>query len=132
MKVKRDSTGFTIAELLVAMVVGGMFIASLTLVLVSHLHISQRARDLVLANAYAEAKIEELRSTGFNALALGTSSISSELPAELNSPKSGSLQVSSFNPATKQVDLTITYSDRGKPKTFSYRSYIGELGVGQY
>lgn len=112
--------------------VGGIFISSLTLVLVSHLHVSQRARDLVLANAYAEAKIEELRSTGFNGLTIGTSSLSSELPAELNSPKSASLQITSFSAATKQIDLSLNYNDRGRQKTFTYRTYIGELGVGQY
>lgn len=114
------------------MIVGTMMIGSAILILTSHLHLSQRGRDLVIANAYIENKIEGLRSIGFAGLSDGTTDITSELPTELNAPRSGSYVISSPSSAVKRVVVTITYNDQGDNRTYSYTTYIGELGAGQY
>jgi prepilin-type N-terminal cleavage/methylation domain-containing protein len=129
---QKNHCGFTIVELLVTLVVGATFVLAINTVFTTQVYISQRGRDLVLANAYAEGKFEALRSQGFLGLSDGTTSVTSELPIELNSPRSGSLQISTLNSATKKAVLTITYNEQGKTRTYSYTSYIGELGVGQY
>ena len=126
------SAGFTVVELIMATIIGAIIISSATLVLTSHLHLSQRGRDLVIANAYVEHKVEALRSIGFLGLSNGTADITAELPSELNTPRSGSLQISSYSSAIKEVDISITYNDQGTARTYSYTTYIGELGVGQY
>ncbi len=86
---------------------------------------------MVVANSYAESKIEALRSAGYLSLADGTTDITSELPDELNQA-SGSLVISSYNTAIKQAVLTINYNQQGNDQTYTYTTYIGELGVGQY
>jgi len=131
---KKDiqAAGFTIVELVVAIVVSGIVISTVNLIVVNQVHLSERNRDLVLANAYVEGKVESLRSAGFKSLTIGTTSITSELPSELSSPRSGSLVVSSLNASTDKVDVSVSYNDQGATRSYTYTTYIGELGVGQY
>lgn len=124
--------GFTIVELLVTIIIGTIMISSATLIFTSQTRLSQRGRDVVIANAYMENKVESLRSLGFLGLNDGTTDLTSELPAELSAPRSGMLTISSQSTAIKQIDLSLTYNDQGINRTYSYRTYIGELGVGQY
>lgn len=131
-KLKKEQNGFTIVELLLVIVVGGILVLSINTILTSHAYLSQRGRDLILANAYAELKMESLRSIGFLGLTDGTTDITSELPSELSNSRSGTLTISSFSPSVKQVLITITYNEQGKSRTYNYKSLIGELGVGQY
>jgi prepilin-type N-terminal cleavage/methylation domain-containing protein len=124
--------GFSIVELLVAIVIGSIMIGGLSMIVTSHTYISQRGRDLIVANAYVERKVESLRSVGFLGLNDGTTSLTSELPSELSEPRSGQLTVSSPSSGVKKVEITLTYNEQGASRTHSYTTYIGELGVGQY
>jgi|SRR3989344_195667 len=132
LKIRKDGSGFTIVELIITMLVGGVLVGSTHIILMSQVHLSEQARDLVIVNAYAENKIESLRSIGFAGLTNGTTSIASDLPSELKSPRSGTLQISAYSTAIKKADISITYNDQGKSRTYSYTTYVGELGVGQY
>lgn len=132
MKAKRlTATGFTIVELLVTIAVAGVVIASMSEVVTSYVHTAQRGRYLNLANAYAEAKIEALRNTGYNGITLGTSSLTSELPNQLPPSRSASMTVTSPSGGIKQIVLTVTYKDQGQTSSYNYTTYVGELGVGQ-
>jgi prepilin-type N-terminal cleavage/methylation domain-containing protein len=124
--------GFTLVELLVTIFACGVVLGGLSIAVDSQSAVAQRHRDMVIANAYANSKVEALRSKGFLGLTDGTTNLTSELPAELKSPRSASLVVSSHTVSVKQVDLTITYNERGVARTYSYTTLIGELGVGQY
>jgi hypothetical protein len=113
------------------MAVATIVVLSLSQVVTSYVHVAQRGRYLNLANAYAEAKIESLRNTGYNGLSVGTTNLSGELPAQLPPSRSASMTITSPSGGLKQVDLTLSYSDQGQTNTYSYTTYIGELGVGQ-
>lgn len=128
---RKHQHGFTLVELLVCIVVAAVVIASLNLVVTSYVHTSQRGRYLNLANAYAEGKFEALRNTGYNGIATGTTTLTSELPAQLPPSRSASMTVSAPQAGIKQVDLTVSYKDQGQTLSYAYTSYIGELGVGQ-
>jgi prepilin-type N-terminal cleavage/methylation domain-containing protein len=130
--IAEDSKGFTIVELLVTLIVGGLLAGSVAIFLSLHTHVAQRGRDVSVANSYAENKIESLRSAGYLGLSNGTTTITPELPSELNSPRSGSMVISDQSTSIKRVSITITYSDQGAPRTYTYSTFIGELGVGQY
>lgn len=114
------------------MVVGAIMMGSAILILTSGQRLAQRHRDLVVANAYVEQKIEALRSTGFLGLSSGTTDVTSEMPTELKLPRSGSLQIATPSSGLKKIDMSITYNDQGTSRTYTYTTYIGELGVGQY
>jgi type II secretory pathway pseudopilin PulG len=130
-KLKLAEGGMTIVELVVAIVVSAVVIGSLSQVVTSNLHLSQRGRFLNLTNAYVEAKVESLRNNGYNSLPTGTTSLSSEMPSDLPSSKSGSMTVTIPQTGLKKVDITVSYKDQGKPYTYNYTTYVGELGVGQ-
>jgi prepilin-type N-terminal cleavage/methylation domain-containing protein len=127
----KASAGFTLVELLVTLVVSGLLIAAVNTAVVAQTSTSERARDMVIANAYAEGKFESVRSQGFLALSDGTVSITSDLPSELKAPRSGSIAISTQSISVKRVVLTITYNDRGTARTYQYTTFVGELGVGQ-
>jgi prepilin-type N-terminal cleavage/methylation domain-containing protein len=130
-KISKNQEGFTVVEIIVTIVVAAILVFAINSVFTTQTYISQRGRDLALANAYTEGKVEELRSIGFLGLTDGTTNITSELPSELSNPRSGSLVITSQNAATKKAVITITYNEQGKPRTYTYTTYIGELGVGQ-
>ena len=125
-----DQAGFTIVELVIAIIVGTGFILITNTAVNNYTHLATRNRQLTLANAFAEGEVEALRNTGYNGLGVGTTDISSQLPSALQSPKSASLKVSSLSGGIKQIDITISYNDQ-IARTYSYTTYLGELGVGQ-
>ena len=127
----QKTDGFSLVEMILTIVVAISFIAATDVVVNDYVHLGQHSRDLILANSYVEGKIEALRSAGFNGVDTGTTSLTPELPSQLNSPKSGTMTISSPSNGIKQVDISVTYSDQGVSRTYSYRTYIGELGVGQ-
>lgn len=118
-------------ELLVTLIVGSILLLSLNTIVNTHLYLSQRGRDLAVSNAFAEMKIESLRSKGYLAVSTGTTDITSELPTELKKPRTGTMVVSTQETGIKRIKLTITYSEQGIPRTKVYNTYLGELGVGQ-
>ncbi len=128
----RGEAGFTLVEILATLTASAIMIASVAVAVNSQAVLAQKHRDLVIANAYASGKIESLRSKGFLGLTSGTSDITSELPSELKAPHSASLEISAESVSVWHVDLSLTYNDHGAPRTLSYTTLIGELGVGQY
>lgn len=126
-----DQNGLTIVELLVAIAVAAIVTASLSQVVTSYVHVAQRGRYLNLANSYAEAKVESLRNKGYNALDPGTTDISGELPSQLPSGRSASLTIDNPTDGIKKIGISVTYKDQGQDNTYSYATYVGELGVGQ-
>src|SRR5688572_2887710 len=89
-----NAKGFTIVELLVTMIVGGILTGSVAVFLSLHTHIAQKGRDVSVTNSYVENKVESLRSAGYLTLSNGTTNITSELPSELKAPRSASLTIS--------------------------------------
>lgn len=131
-RVARPQTGYMTVELIIALIVGALLILSLNSIVVSQGFLSERSRDLNTANAYAEQKIEAIRSAGYLGVTNGTTNLTNELPSELKRPRSATLVISDQSAALKKLNLTITYNEQGKTRTYSYITYIGELGVGQF
>ena len=127
-----NTSGFTIVELLVTLMACAIMIGGVSVAVNSQSVIAQRHRDLVIANSYANGKVESLRSKGFLGLSAGTTDVTSELPSELKAPRSGTLVVSAESASVWRAALTVSYSERGSTRTLEYTTLIGELGVGQY
>ena len=127
-----SQAGFTIVELLITIILLALAVPVLGSLVSMLSGVNDRARDLALIHALAENKIESLRSAGFGNLALGTTSFTSELPSSIATPRSAQYVVTSVSTPLKQVQITISYNDHGQTRTLNYRTYIGELGVGQY
>lgn len=125
--------GFTIAELVIAIVIMGIIIPAVALALTNLTALNHRARDLALASTAAQNKAETLRSKGYNNISPGTQSFSTELSNTIGSPKSANYTITNNTPVTgiKQVDINITYTEYKVSRSLNYRTYISELGVGQ-
>lgn len=130
--IQKDQTGFTIVELLITLIVGAIVVTGLNSIVTTQSYISQRGRDMILANSFAETKVEALRSQGFLSTPLGSTDITNELPAELNTPRSATMEISPHTTASKKITITMSYNEQGRQRTYSYSTLIGELGVGQY
>ncbi|HET7320325.1 MAG TPA: prepilin-type N-terminal cleavage/methylation domain-containing protein, partial [Candidatus Saccharimonadales bacterium] len=109
--IRNTSEGFTLVELLVAIAVGAIVVASLNVMVSGYLHVSQRGRYLNATNSFVEGKVEALRNSGYNAVPAGTSSLTSQLPSMLPPSRSASMTVSSPSSGLKQVDITVSYKD---------------------
>ena len=129
---KHKQAGFTVVELLVAIAVVGILVPTLIGFVTTLNRFNDRTRDLTLVTSMAENKIEGLRSIGYSGVNDGNYSFTNELPPTLSSPKSASYTVTTPTAGMKQVDLAISFNDHGTTQTVNYRTYIGELGVGQY
>ena len=129
---KTTETGFTVIELLIAIAVVGILVPTLSEFVNTLNRFNDRARDLTLVNSLAENKVESLRSIGYSSIGNGTTSFENELPTSIGRPRSADYTVTTPNTGIKQIDLTISYNDHGTTQTVVYRTYIGELGVGQY
>jgi type II secretory pathway pseudopilin PulG len=127
-----NSEGFTLVEMLVTILVSVVLIGSLSVITNNNVFLSQRGRDLTVVNSFAENKVEELRSKGFLALSNGATDIATQMPSELKAPRSGLITISDASTGLKLVTVTLTYNAQGKTQTQTYKTYIGELGVGQY
>lgn len=124
--------GFTITELLVTIVVFAILIPVFGGLINTIASLNDQARDRATINAFVENKVESLRSVSFTGLTNGTVDFTNELPESIAAPRSATYVVSSVNPAIKQVDVVVTYTDKSGPSSLEYRTYVGELGVGQY
>jgi hypothetical protein len=89
------------------------------------------SRDQALTNALVQNKTEYLRSIGYNAVAVGTTSFTGEMSGTIGSPKSASYTVSSPTTGVKQIDISVSFTEYRTTKNLAYRTYISELGVGQ-
>ncbi len=128
---KKNIHGFTIVEMLLGIALLGIILPTIVVALNTISILNENTKDLAIANIYAENKIEELRSIGFNSISNGTVSLTSSLPVSLGSLRTGSLIVSTPVAGQKNIALSITIESRGRTKTLNYSSVIGELGVGQ-
>jgi type II secretion system protein I len=127
----KESKGFTVVELLVAIAIFGIVIPSLTAAVTSLTVLNNRARDLTLVNIIASNKAEQLRSSGFNSLNAGTYTFTAELPNEISNPKTATYTVDTATPGQAQITINITFKDYNRTITKTYRTVVSELGVGQ-
>lgn len=128
---KNNTQGFTIVEMLLGIALLGILLPTIIVALNTISTINENTKDLAVANIYAENKIEELRSIGYNSITNGTTSLTNSLPLSLGRYRTGSLTITTPVAGQKNIALSITVESRGDTKTLNYKSIIGELGVGQ-
>lgn len=128
----QKQAGFTLVELVVAIVVIGIVGAS-----ISSLYLSIQQRQL--ANSYKESalraaytKIESLRNRNYNNLTAGEDiDFTDELPDELPADKSAVASISEPSPGLKRVDVSINYDFEGQDRSVKLSSLIGVIGITQ-
>ncbi len=127
----KKQNGFTIIEILVSLGVFALAVPAIAGSIKNLIVLNNRARDLSLINIIASNKIEQIRSAGFNSLSAGTVDFSSELSSEISSPKTATYTVSIPTTGQAEVVIDISYRDYSQTRSLTYKTIVGELGVGQ-
>ncbi len=124
--------GFTLVELLIAIMAFGFVASGLSVMFGSIQNIQQRAVYLESANQAARSEVESLRNNNYAQLTDGqTITFTNSLPSNLPKPRSGTAVISEPTPGIKRVNVTVTYSDKGTPKKVTLSSFIGVIGISQ-
>lgn len=132
-KGRAQQAGFTVLEVLIGIGLFGLIMPSIILGVVSVSQLNDRAADLTRANVIAEQKFEELRSQGYNSLVAGGPPVdfSGDLDASFTQPRSAAYTVTSSTAGLKEIEIAISYTDRGTTRNLAYKTIMSELGVAQ-
>lgn len=127
-----DASGFTLVELMVTVLVLGLVITSLGGLYYIMQILQVQSQHLDLATRAAQTEIEDLRNLGYSNLTVGTNiNFTASLPSSLPSSKAGTVVVTQPLSGLKRVDVTVSYTDYGKPESVTLSSDIGIVGIGQ-
>lgn len=130
--IKRDESGFTLVELIVAIAVMGLVVVGLTNLYISIETTQRKSQRLEVATRAGERQIESLRNSQYNNLTPGVDiNFTNDLPADLPAPRSGVVVVTEPEDGLRRVDVTITYKDGVGTRTVKQSSLIGVIGIGQ-
>lgn len=94
-------------------------------------HMDKQSRNMAVATALAEQKIETYRDAGYNAIPPGTPAedFSALLPANFGTPKSAVANVSTPQAGLKQVDVVISYTDDKRAKKIQLSTLVAQTGI---
>lgn len=124
--------GFTIPELVVTIVFIGFAFLGITTLYLSSQRIQENTSWLQSATRAGETEIESLRNDDYASLTVGQNiDFSSQLPATLPAPRTGTVVVTEPLSGLKRVDVTITYRDHDATRTVQLTSLIGVIGISQ-
>lgn len=127
-----DQRGFTIVELLVAILIIGITTASISSLFISVQGVQRKTSYLDSATRAAQREVESLRNDNYGSLTAGqTINFTSDLPTSLPANRSGTVTVSEPSSDIKRVDVTVTYTDGGKQQVVKLSSLIGVIGITQ-
>ncbi|HEY4160519.1 MAG TPA: type II secretion system protein [Candidatus Saccharimonadales bacterium] len=128
----KEQSGFTIPELMVAIVFMGFAFIAISSLYLDVQHIQEQTADVQIASHAAQTEIESLRNSNYNSLTTGQNiDFSSSLPTNLPGPRSGTVAVTSPMAGLKRVDVTVQYTDHGSQRQIELTSLIGVIGISQ-
>ena len=129
---RKTSSGFTLVELLVTILVIGVVFIGLSNIFVSIQQTQVKTNYLETATRAAQQQIESLRNSNYNNLTPGQDiDFSSNLPGSLPQGSTGNVVVSEPSPGLKRVDVTVTYGYSGETRDVALSSLIGVIGIVQ-
>lgn len=128
----RSQQGFSLAELMVTIVVVGIVFTSIANLFLTIQKGQRETSFLETATRAAQREIEVLRNNQFNQLEPGEDiDFSADLPDYLPKPRTGTVEVSEPTSGLRRVDVTVTYREAGTTRTVKLSSLIGVIGITQ-
>jgi prepilin-type N-terminal cleavage/methylation domain-containing protein len=129
--VSQNQQGFTLVELIVTAAYVATASAAIIGIFITIGAINRESRNMSVATALAEQKIETYRNAGYNAVPIGTPAedFSSKLPTNFGSPKSAVANVTTPSTGLKQVDIVISYTENKRPKKVQMSTLMTQRGI---
>ncbi len=126
-----NERGFTLVELIVTATYVAAASAAIIGIFIAVGTLNRHSRNLAVATALAEQKMETYRDAGYAAIPTGSpaENFSSSLPSNFGSPKSALANVTIVQPGLKQVDVILSYTEDGRPKTVRLRTLMAQRGI---
>lgn len=133
MKHLKSESGFTFLELLATTMFIGIAFASIVEIFISLNGINRQSRNLVDAKQAALERIEDYRNSAYVDIPVGSPALdfSAQLPANLGSPKTGTVNVTETQTGLKRVDVFVSYREGNRTKQVELSTLITEEGIGQ-
>lgn len=129
---QKDTEGFSLIELIVAMAIFGLMAIGVINLFVGIDTLQRRAQRIEIATRAAEAQIESLRNSHYNSLESGeTIDFSDELPQSLPAPRTGEAVISEPIPGIKQIEVTVEYAQQPRDYSVTLTGLIGTIGIAQ-
>ena len=134
-----DEVGFSIVELLITLIIIGVFFGSFTLAFTSIQGINKKANDVMDANQVAFSKVQEYENKSFNSIPATTPSgslvevenFSASLPSTLEKPRTGKVYINTISPTLKQIVVTIEFGSGDAIRRVQYGDFVQLQGVGR-
>ncbi|GAC1391187.1 MAG: hypothetical protein NVSMB46_02770 [Candidatus Saccharimonadales bacterium] len=140
MKVFNNSqTGFTIVELLIALVIIATVFGAFTESFVLIQTLNKKTMDINYANNIAYAKAESYENTNYSNLPSTSPSgtlvqvedFSSSISNQLEAPRVGKVYINSISNNLKQVVVTLTFGSGPSQRLIQYGNFIQKNGLGR-
>lgn len=129
---RMGEAGFTLVELITAVVVLGIIGASITALFLNIQQIQIATNYLESATRATQREIESLRNSNYNNLTPGSSiNFTDQLPDDLPNDKTGIVSVSEPSPGVRRVDVAVTYTHEDTTRKVEMSSLIGVIGITQ-
>lgn len=126
-----NEDGFTLVELIVTATLVSVASMAIIGIFTTIGIINRQSRNMAVATAIAEQKIEIYRDAGYEAIPTGSPAedFSNKLPANFGAPKSAVANVTTVSPGLKRVDILINYTESGSPKKVQTTTLMTERGI---
>lgn len=130
--VRSDESGFSLVELLAAIIVLGIVAGSITAIFGGIQRVQTATNYHETATRSAQREIEVLRNNNYGSLTPGVNiDFTSSLPSTLPNEKTGTVVVTEPVSGLRRVDVTVSYKHGEKTHNVRLSSMIGEIGISQ-
>lgn len=133
-KIQRDSSGFSLIEIVIATTVIGLMIVAFANIFIGIGSMQRENDNLYIANRAAEGIIEGLRNNHFNSLVPDgqTHEYSSEIPdLYLPDPKTATYIITEPSPGLRKIEAIVTWKEGGRDKEVRQTALLGQIGIAQ-
>jgi type II secretory pathway pseudopilin PulG len=124
-----NQKGFTLIEVVLTAAFIGTAIAGIGTLLSNVYRINQRSQNLAAATQAAQSKLEDYRNTPFTSIPIMTVDFSTGLPAQLPSPKTGTVTITLVEDGLKQVEVDITFREGQTDRNVKVTTYVTSRGI---
>lgn len=127
---QKSETGFTLAELIVAIIVVSIMVISISELFLGINRSQRQTSHIESATRAGVRQIESLRNSSYVSLAAGTViDFSAQLPSSIPNPRTATATITLPTTDLRRIEILITFPDGQATRQVRLTSVIGNLGI---